>query len=303
MSYKSILYELDDAVALITLNRPETLNAISAELERELHHALQTADEDARVRAVVLTGAGRAFCVGYDMGDAEIGPAHPDPESPGDYVMHWYGRNAKEIAHLRQIWSLGTPVIAAINGYCMGGGLWYALACDISLASTQAVFGQPEVRGIASTTFLLAALAGWKAANRYGLTGDHFDAAEALRLGVVNEVVAPEELLPAATALARRIARVPEASVRINKAITMLGLSAAGVETGLTLNGALNAVVHSVYGRERQELDRVFEAEGLRAMLQARDTPFLPEPFGPRAAPRETAEDRGRPRDPGAENV
>ena len=81
------------------------------------------------------------------------------------------------------------PVIAAVHGWVIGGGFWYSLACDITIAADNSVFGQPEVRHVSNTTFLFAALAGWKAAHRYGLTGDHFDAAEALRLGIVNEVV------------------------------------------------------------------------------------------------------------------
>lgn len=282
--FGSILYEVDGGVATITLNRPETLNAISTELESELHQALRASDADSGIRAVVLTGAGRAFSSGYDMGDSGIGSIPPDEDTLGEYVSYWYRRNMLEIAHLREIWHMGTPVIAAVNGYCMGGGLWYALACDITLAAENAVFGQPEVRGISSSTFLLAALVGWKAANRYALTGDHFDAAEALRIGVVNEVVAPEELLGKATALAQRIARVPEPAVRVNRAITMLGLSAAGLDAGLSMNGALNAVVHSNYGAERQALDRAMAEGGLRAMLDARDGPFRPEPFGPRSA-------------------
>lgn len=284
MDFTTITYDIDGPVATITLNRPDVLNAISRQLEDELSDALRIADEDEQVRAIVLTGAGRAFSAGYDMAPGSgVGMPGPDRDSVGEYVTHWYRRNQTEMDALRQIWTLGTPVIAAINGYCMGGGFWYTLACDISLAADDAVFGQPEVRGISSTTFLLAALVGWKAANRYGLTGDHFDAAEALRLGIVNEVVPAGELLDHANALARRIAKVPEPSVRINKAITMLGLGTAGVDAGLALNGALNALVHSTNGPERRALEQAKADGGLRAMLKARDEPFLPEPFGPRS--------------------
>ena len=110
---------------------------------------------------------------------------------------------------------------------------------DITIASDRAVFAQPEVRHVSNTSFLFAALAGWKAAHRYGLTGDHFDAAEAYRLGVVNEVVPHDELLDRATALAARIALVPEPSVRLNKAVTCSGILAAGLHAGLALNAPL----------------------------------------------------------------
>src|SRR5208282_822611 len=104
---------------------------------------------------------------------------------------------------------------------------------DITIASDKAVFAQPEVRHISNSTFLFAALCGWKAANRWGLTGDHFDAHEALRIGLVNEVVPHDELMDSVRALAKRIALVPEPSVRLNKAITMLGIQASGLYSGL----------------------------------------------------------------------
>ncbi|GAA4233728.1 crotonase/enoyl-CoA hydratase family protein [Actinomadura meridiana] len=285
MDYETILYEVDDAVATLTLNRPDVMNALSADMERELHDALRRAGSDPGVRAVVLTGAGRAFCSGYDMGAVEGGNA-PDQADryPADVIATWYERNQDELEHLRDIWSLSKPVIAAVNGWCMGGGFWYALASDITIASTGAVFAQPEVRMTSSSIFLFAALCGWKNANRYALTGDHFDAAEALRIGVVNEVVEPDDLLPAARRLGRRIALVPEASVRLNKAIAMQGLRAAGIDSGLLLNGALNALAHSSYGPERERLNAAKAEGGLRAFLNARDEPFRPEPFGPKSA-------------------
>ncbi len=176
-------------------------------------------------------------------------------------------------------------MIAAVNGWAMGGGMWYSTACDITIASDRAVFAQPEVRMVSNTTYLLAALCGWKVANRHALAGDHIDAAETLRIGLVNEVVPHDELLPRARALGARIAMVPEASVRVNKAVTMLGVLSAGLFNGLLLNGPLSAIVHaSVGGPERVKLDAAFREGGLRALLQARDGPFIPEPFGPRSA-------------------
>src|SRR5207244_4327016 len=131
MPYEVLLYEKAAPVVTLTLNRPETLNAINPQLTAELHRALDESDADPDVR-------------------------------------------------------------------------------DITIAADDSVFAQPELRHISNTTILFAALAGWKAAHRYGLTGDHFDAAEALRLGIVNEVVPRDRLMPTARALAERIAHVPE---------------------------------------------------------------------------------------------
>jgi enoyl-CoA hydratase len=146
------------------------------------------------------------------------------------------------------------------------------------------VFAQPEVRHISNTTFLFGALCGWKAANRWGLTGDHFDAQEALRIGMVNEVVPHDQLMDAARALAKRICLVPEPSVRLNKAITMMGMQAAGVYSGLLLEGALGALAHSSHNEFREKLFEAQRQHGLKGYLDMRDGPFQPEPMGPRSA-------------------
>ena len=248
MAYTQILYEVAGPVATITLNRPKAFNAILPQLEQELHQALDEADADKKVRAIILTGSGTAFCAGYDMAtgdEANTRPADPGGKSVGDYIEYWWHFDNRVVEKLMHIWQLAKPVIAAVNGYAMGGGFWYQIACDITIASDRAVFAQPEVRHISNTTFLFAALCGWKAANRYALTGDHIDAQEALRIGLVNEVVAHDQLIPHARRLAERIAMVPEASVRMNKAITMRGLQASGVLSGMTLNGALSAMAHT----------------------------------------------------------
>jgi len=288
VSYRQILYEADGPVATITLNRPEVLNAISPELEAELHRALDQADADRSVRAIILTGAGRAFSAGYDM-TPKAGPDVPtlDPTGlePAEYIRRFWLNDLRHQQNLLHIWYLSKPVIAAVHGWVLGGGLWYALACDITIAAENAVFGQPEVRHGANTTFLVAALAGWKAAHRYALTGDHFDAWEAYRLGLVHEVVPPDRLMPRARTVAERIARVPEASVRFNRAITFFGLLASGLGSGLLMNAALSTLVHASHDASRAALLEALQGGGLRAFLEARDGPFRPEPFGPKSAP------------------
>ncbi len=286
MDYQNILYTKDGPVVILTLNRPDALNAISPALEQELHAALDEADADSEVRAMILTGAGRAFSAGYDMA--------PNPESPqnvldptsmaiGDYLKWWWDNDTRSVQKLMHLWQIGKPIIAAVNGWAMGGGFWYAMVCDITIASEQAVFAQPEVRHISNTTFLFAALAGWKAAHRYALTGDHIDAQEALRLGILNEVVPADQLMPTARALAERIAKVPEPSVRLNKAVTCLGLQASGLYSGMLLNGALSALAHTSHLPMRGDLLAAMGQGGMRAFLDKRDAPFRPEPFGPKS--------------------
>ena len=137
---------------------------------------------------------------------------------------------------------------------------------------------------ISNSTFLFAALCGWKVANRWTLTGDHMDAQEALRIGLVNEVVPHEELIPRAEALAHRISMVPEASVRLNRAITLQGLLSSGLFNGHLMSGPLSTIVQaSIGGPERQRLDHAFAKGGMRGFLDARDGPFMPEPGGPKS--------------------
>jgi enoyl-CoA hydratase/carnithine racemase len=186
------------------------------------------------------------------------------------------------------LWRLSKPVIAAVHGWVMGGGFWYSLACDMTIAAADAVFAQPEVRHVSNTTFLFAALAGWKAAHRYALTGDHFDAAEALRIGIVNEVVPRAELMPKVLALAERIARVPEPSVRLNKAVTCYGLMAMGIGAGMLMNIPLSNLAHASWNSQRGEQLEAMQTGGLKAFLEARDGAFRPEPFGPKSAPKKS---------------
>jgi enoyl-CoA hydratase/carnithine racemase len=289
MSYKDLIYSVDGKVATVTLNRPERMNALSRPLEAEMRAAFDEADADRNVRAIILTGAGAAFSAGYDQAAAPasgVRPSDPKGKSHAEYIEHWERLDGGRIHNWTHLWALGKPVIAAVNGWAMGGGFWWQLACDITIASDKAVFAQPEVRHISNTSFLFTALCGWKVANRWALTGDHFDAQEAYRIGMINEVVPHAELMPRARALAERIALVPEPSIRMNKAIAMKGIQAAGLTSALLLEGALGAIVHSSHNEEREKLFEAQRSKGLKAYLELRDGPFSPEPMGPKSKPR-----------------
>jgi enoyl-CoA hydratase/carnithine racemase len=289
MPYEMITYEKAGAVATITLNRPETINALHPTMVAELHQALDAGEADPEVRAFILTGSGRGFSAGYDIARRPDGTSPLDPTGVeiADYLKRWWTGDANGVHRLQHLWNLSKPVIAAVHGWVLGGGFWYSLACDITIAADTAVFGQPEVRHVSNTTFLFAALCGWKAAHRYGLTGDHFDAAEALRLGVVNEVVPANQLMAKARALAERIAMVPEPSVRFNKAVTCYGLLAMGLGAGMLMNIPLSALAHGSFNTQRAELMQAMQG-GLKSFLDARDGKFQPEPFGPKSKPART---------------
>lgn len=294
MAYEELIYGVEERVATITLNRPARLNALSHTLQDELHRAFDEADNDRGVRAIILTGTGKAFCTGFDQGANKTGKKNSDPagKSIAEFIEHCHKRQGRRIVDWEHMWRLGKPIIAAVNGWAMGAGFWYQLAADITIASDQAVFAQPEVRHISSSSYLLTALCGWKVANRWALTGDHFDAAEALRIGMVNEVVPHDNLMERAVELARRIAKVPEPSVRLNKAVAMQGMQAAGLHAALLTEGLLGTMAQASHNEFREKLFEVQRTEGTRAYLEMRDGPFQPEPMGPRSKPHRKKADR-----------
>jgi len=247
--FETVLYEKQRGGVLITLNRPETLNAISHQLETDLAAALGEAEADPEVRAIVLTGAGRAFSSGYDIGGDSpptVWPyGLPEGTSTAEFLDEWRTRGSDENKRLLQIWELTKPVIAAVNGWCMGGGSWYALTCHMTYASDKAVFSQPEIRMISNTSFFWTLNAGYKNALRYGLTGDHIDAEEALRIGLVNNVVPDEELIDHCFSIVERIALVSPETVKINLHIATMGLEMMGLRNALTLNTELGALAQT----------------------------------------------------------
>jgi enoyl-CoA hydratase/carnithine racemase len=289
VAYEHILYEKMRQGVLITLNRPDRLNALSAELRDELHRGFDEAAADPEVRAIVLTGAGRAFSAGADMGAGERAePTWPSglPEgtSVAEFLDRWHTTDRVTIQRLQHMWELPKPVIGAINGWCLGAGSWYALTTHLTIASEQAVFGQPEVRHISNTNFIWTLLAGFKNALLYSLTGDHIDAQEALRIGLVNKVVPPDQLLDECFRIVERIALVSPETIKLNLAVSARGLAMMGLYNAWSLNAELASFAHTSMREDyRRHLEEARKQGGMRAFIEARDGPFQPEPFGPRA--------------------
>src|SRR5271154_6206481 len=199
-SYENILYEKRDGIAFVTFNRPKVLNALNRKTIEELHHALLDARDDAGVRVLVLTGGGeKAFVAGADINEL----AQQSPVNGKEFSL--YGQS---VFHLLE--TIGKPSICAINGFALGGGCELALSCSIRIASKTAKLGQPEVKlGILpgyGGSQRLARLCGKGVAHELCLTGEMITAEEAQRIGLVNHVHEAVELMPAAEAMARKIA-------------------------------------------------------------------------------------------------
>jgi enoyl-CoA hydratase len=243
----------------LTLNRPDKLNAISAELRESLTAAIEAAATDPAVRVIVIRGAGRAFCSGYDLSEA----APPD-------AWGWRQVLAQDIEATLTIWRSPKPVIAQVHGYALAGGLELAMACDLVIASEDAQLGEPEIRfGSAPVTLLMPYLIGQKKTRELLFTGDLVDGREAARIGLVNRAVPADRLSDEVDALADKLARVPEDVMAPTKRMLNRAMEAAGflaaVESGLDLQSFVN-----MSGTARA-FDEIVRRDGLKAALRWRD--------------------------------
>ena len=243
----------------LVLNRPAKLNAISAELRDALADAIADAAADDRVRVVVIAGAGRAFCSGYDLSE----------EAPAS-AWAWRDVLARDVAATLAVWSCPKPVIAQVHGYALAGGLELAMACDLIVAADEARLGEPEIRfGSAPVTLLMPFVIGQKRTRELLMTGDLIDAAEAERIGLINRVVPGERLADEVDALAGKLARVPPdvmapTKLMLNRAMDAAGFAAA-VEMGLDLQAFVNMSTTA------REFDAIVRRDGLKAALAWRD--------------------------------
>ena len=243
----------------LTLNRPDKLNAISHELRQALQNAIEAAAGDPAVRVVVIGGAGRAFCAGYDLSEA----------TPDD-AWGWRQLLADDVATTLAIWRCPKPVIARVHGYALAGGLELAMACDVVLAAEDAQLGEPEIRfGSAPVTLLMPFLIGQKKSRELLFTGDLVDGHEAARIGLVNRAVPADRLDAEVDALADKLARVPEDVMAPTKLMLNRAMEASGfladVDAGLDLQSFVNMSETS------REFDAIVRREGLKVALSWRD--------------------------------
>ncbi len=233
MDFETILYETDGRIARITLNRPAKLNAINDEMPRELRAAAEAANRDDAVHVIVLAGAGRAFCAGYDL---ELYAEAPRP-CPGSQEMPWdplvdYQWMAENTACFMSLWRGLKPVICKVHGYAVAGGSDIALSADLVIMAEDARIGYPPARlwGCPTTAMWVYRLG----AERMLLTGDLIDGREAMRMGLVCDAVPARELDATVERLAARMAGVPKnqlmmQKLMVNQAYDNMGLASTQV--------------------------------------------------------------------------
>src|SRR5918996_2178848 len=197
MTAQLVTYAVDGRIGIVTLNRPDKLNAITPELKRLLIERFHEADRDPATSVVILRAEGRSFCAGYD-----IGPSPARAARRGN-ALAWHESLTDDVALEMTPWDMEKPVIASVQGHCLGGGCELALLCDITIAAADAVFGEPEIRfSNVGPALVMPFIIGLKRARELLYLGDTIDAQTALQYGMINRVVPRAELERATLAFA-----------------------------------------------------------------------------------------------------
>ena len=267
-TYETIGLERAGEVALLTLARPQRLNAINRQMLGELQEALDEVERDDALRVLLVRGAGGNFSSGFDL--KEQMEARPSGEQAWREILD------RDFAGIMRFWHLRKPTIAAVEGYCLAGGCELALCCDITIASEDAIFGEPELKfGAGIVVMMLPFLVGPKRAKEIILTGaDRIPAPEAARIGLINRVVPAERLEASALALARHIAvidpqLVSETKRAINQCFETMGLVEA-------LNAALDIdlAIEGKGSDDKRAFMEIARKDGLRKAIEWRDARF-----------------------------
>ena len=265
-----IIVDDDAGIRTLTLNRPDKLNAMSTGLVEALSAQLAAAAVDESVRVVVIAGAGRSFCAGYDLG-----------EEPADDAGVAEGLR-KSLSRLIEVFDQPQPVLAEVHGHCLAGGCDLMMMCDLAVASEDAVFGQPEIKfGSAVVAHVMPWLIGARRAKELLLTGfDRLDAFTAKAYGLVNRVVPRADLHEETMSLARQLAVVDPGVMRLTKRAINVGWERAGFREALAEALEIGISIETAPAPERMEFERIASEQGLGEALRWREGRFSPDPGG-----------------------
>jgi len=274
MPEPTILYEADQKVGIVSLNRPDKLNALSMEMRLELERVLQAADDDPATSVIVLRAQGRSFCVGFD-----IGGGHDRAQTPWRHdALKYRERLAVSLRALMTPWNLRKPVIASVQGHALGGGCELAMFCDLTIAADDAQFGEPEILlSQAGPGVVMPWIVGHKRARELLYFGDLIDAPTALELRMINRVVPRDDLRSATLKYAKRLALIsPEALTATKRAINR-GIEDAGFRNALQSGLDVVAPLYAATTEVGRQFDEIRARDGLKAALKWRRDQFKEE--------------------------
>ncbi len=255
-------------VRRLTLNRPGSLNALNVALMKALEAEIGRAGEDDEVRSLILRGAGRAFCAGYDLNEDASGGVLD--------AARWHADLRHSTEQMLRILDCPKPVIAQVHSYCLAGGTDLMLACDLAVAADDAFFGYVDVRfGSGVVSMFLPWVVGVRAAKELLFTGeDRVSASEALRIGMVNRVVPRDELDAVTLALAEQIAMNEPFVVQTTKRAVNRAWDVAGFRAAMAANTELDVMIETANLPARDEFRRITQEQGLKAAIAWRDARF-----------------------------
>ena len=270
MTDSLVLYDIVDKVGIVTLNRPAKLNAISPDMKAALWQALKDADSDPATTVVLLRGAGRSFCVGYD-----IGAPDPAKSSWRHDPMKWHEQLHHSLQFQCAPWDMKKPVIAQVQGHALGGGCELAMMCDLTIAAADAKFGEPEVRFSAiGPAMVMPWFIGLKKARELLYFGDMIEAPEALALGMINRVVPAAELEAAALSYAKRLTLISPEALYYAKASINRGAEIAGLRDALKAGVDVLAPIYAAQTELGKRFKEITAEQGLGAALKWRGDQF-----------------------------
>src|SRR6266700_2970951 len=269
MTTPLVTYTVDGRVGIVTLNRPEKLNAITLELKRLLIERFHDADRDPTTNVVVWRAEGRSFCAGYD-----IGPSPARAARRGN-ALAWHESLTDDVALEMTPWDMRKPVIASVQGHCLGGGCELVMMCDITIAADDAQFGEPEIRfSNVGPALIMPFIIGFKRAREILYLGDPIDAQTALAYGMVNRVVPRADLETDTLKIARRMALMSPEALMATKLAINRGADAAGFRNAIRSGLDVLAGLYAARTEVGTKFDEIREKEGLGAALKWRASQF-----------------------------
>jgi enoyl-CoA hydratase/carnithine racemase len=270
LSYQNVILELKNHVATLTLNRPQKMNSLSDGLLIDMQQALSEIERNKSIRALIITGAGKSFCAGFDISPRE---------RPLTSVEDWRDHVRLGNDTWFKIWHSRLPVIAAVNGFCLGGGCDLSMVCDFTIAAHNAEFGEPEIQFQSSPPFFIMPwVVPMKRTKELLLTGGRVNVEIAERIGLINKSVPADQLLEEANKMAQQLVKIPPPAMELNKKAINHSYEIRGFLSTIDYGAEIFALTLMSESAESKEFFAIAAEKGLKAAFKWRDEKFAIAP-------------------------